>query len=180
MTTLLGAVTAAGAALLGALTTGWLSLRERQFEARQSREAERREFLVARGEALFIHLTELDRHLIRRVDLIERLCHARIEREAYLAERAAAIAGFDEAGLARTDLSVRAFFPGLHPDLAALEQLFAALDTIDGVAAAREAPSGSVLYRISADAARLRREAAATSERLRGLLVGELAGLLGN
>ncbi|HEX7930406.1 MAG TPA: hypothetical protein VF470_05825 [Sphingomicrobium sp.] len=168
------AVIAATSALSGAILSNMLSRRDRAAERAIRARQDAQTHLLSRGEDLFLYLAKLDRYVADHVDIIEQFCHGHIDRQSFQALRSEVIDDFEELELGRIHLSVSVFFPDLLPLYLESMTNLNALKTIDGVLFGSAEPSSSVVYRISADAVRLRKVSRSNAERFREAVSGIL------
>jgi len=165
------ALIAALSALAGVLLNSYLARRdlavERLWKARQ----ESKDFLLARGEDLYVHLDQLDAHVERHCWLIQAFCGGTLSFHEYGDRRRAALEERDKFSVAKIKLTVRAFFPGLTDLYEELADNLERVDTLDRALADAREHDAKLLYRANADAIRLQKLVADQGEQLRGRLV---------
>ena len=172
---LLTAFIAAGSALAGTILSNYLARKDKRLEREWRSRQEAADFLISRGEELYVHLDRIESYIVDHSQLIELFCHGRLKLDDFKVSRANVRRDLEAAALSRVKLNVRAFFPKLLPQYTELLTNLSRLDIIDQALIEGDESKAGLLYRISHDASRLKESVIASGEQLRDDLAHELA-----
>jgi hypothetical protein len=166
---------AAVSALAGALLSNYLGQKERAQQQAFRIAQETRDFLIARGEYLYVELDRIDRYVEDHCRLIQALCRSEIRRDAFRDLRRDRLDERGKFNVARVKLNVRAFFPALREDYEALAENIWRIDTLDEALLDAETLDAALLFKANADSIRLQTLVATSGEELRAKLAQLLA-----
>jgi hypothetical protein len=166
---------AAVSALAGALLSNYLGQKERAQQQAFRIAQETRDFLIARGEYLYVELDRIDRYVEDHCRLIQALCRSEIRRDAFRDLRRDRLDERGKFNVARVKLNVRAFFPALREDYEALAENIWRIDTLDEALLDAETLDAALLFKANADSIRLQTLVATSGEDLRAKLAQLLA-----
>ena len=169
------ALIAAASALAGAILTNYLTRKDRQAEREHRGRQEAADFLIGRGEDLYVHLDRIEAYIVRHTDLIALYCNGRLQFDEFKLARGQAQQDLEQAAMSRVKLNVRAFFPKLLPLHEEMVTNLSRLETIDQALIQGNERKADLLYRVYQDTLRLRDTAVQTGEQLRSELAQDLA-----
>jgi hypothetical protein len=169
------ALIAAISALSGVLLTSYLSRKDRQAERSFKASQEARDFLIARGEDLYVHLDQMDNFVADHCRTILAFCGSRIDFDEFCKARDQSPADRDKFSVSRIKLSLRSFFPALVPAYDDLTENVARIEMIDRALLATDRHDASLLYKANSDAVRLQTLVTTKGEELREALAALLA-----
>ena len=169
------ALIAAFSALTGVILNSYLSRRDKALEHSFRAVQESKDFLISRGEDLYVHLDEMDNFVAAHCRLIQRFCNSRISFEDYQRMRRESWEDREKFSLARVNLSVKAFFPELITIYSELADNLRGLNEIDRALMDVNEHSATLLYSANADANRLVGLIASTGKELREALATHLS-----
>jgi len=177
---ILTGVIAAISALAGVILNNYLARRDRILEHGLRAKQDAREFLINKGEELYIQLDLLDEYVSAHCRLIQSLCSSRIDRERYKLIRRESFGDREKFSVAKVKLNVRSFFPALIADYEDIAENLSRLDTIDR--AIMDAPKLDAVLLVSAnaDSIRLQKLIATKGEQVRVRLSGMLSDIFGS
>ena len=166
---------AACSALAGVILNNHLARRDRLLEHSLRAAQQARDFLIDKGEDLYVHLDMLDSYVSEHCRHIQALCSSEIDRDAFLALRREGLDARDKFSVARIRLSIRSFFPALIADYADLAENLARIDVLDRALLHPREPDASLFVKANADSLRLEKLVATRGEQLRAKLEAVLA-----
>lgn len=172
---LVSGLIAAVSALAGALLNNHLGQKEQARQQAFRIAQETRDFLIARGEYLYVQLDRLDSYVEQHCRLIQALCRSDIELETFRELRRERATERETFSVARIKLNVRSFFPALGPDYEELAENLARIDTLDNALFDARALDAALLVKANADAIRLQKLVETKGEELRAKLADHLA-----
>jgi hypothetical protein len=171
------ALIAACSALSAVFLTNYLGRKDRQAEREFKASQDARDFLIARGEDLYVHLDQMDAYVAEHCRTILAFCGSRIDFDAFRAAREGTLADRDKFSVSRIKLSLRSFFPALVPAFDDLTENLARIDMLDRALLETDRHDASLLYRANSDAVRLQDLVTTRGEELREALAKLLADL---
>ena len=174
---LLTALIAAASALAGAILNNYLSGKEKQIERSIRARGEASDFLINRGEELYLHLDHVDNYISAHNELIQLYCHGRLSFDEFRSLREEELRRFERLRISKSKLIVRAFFKNLMPSYTSLAENLTRLNTLDKALMDAEERAAQLLYRVSADAARLQKLVVEEGDRMRDELAQTLADI---
>ena len=153
----LTAFIAACATLAGVFLNNHLARRERSDQRVSESRRDAAEALLRRGEELFLFADRLDGYVARHVELIEHFCHGHIDQAQYVSRREELLKIREGLEFGRFKLSVQAFFPQIAELQAEAFSNLGHLATLDSLVTDAVEPNATTVYKLSADAVRLRK-----------------------
>ena len=168
------ALIAALSALGGVILNSYLSRRDKALELAFRATQESKDFLISRGEDLYVHLDEMDGYVAAHCRLIQKFCNAHMSFDDYRRLRRESWADREKFSVSRIKLLVRSFFPALVPLHEELAENLARLNEIDRALMDEKDHDARLLHRANADAIRLQKLVATGGERLRAALAQQL------
>jgi hypothetical protein len=166
---------AAGSALSGVILNNILARRDRILQHSLSTARENKDFLISRGEDLYVQLDLLDEYVSTHCRLIQALCSSRIEIEEFRRIRNASLDDRDKFSVAKIKLNVRSFFPALAADYEDIAENLSRINTIDRALMDAGKPDATLLVKANADSIRLQKLIATNGEQLRVKLSASLS-----
>ena len=166
---------AALSALAGVILNSYLTRRDKALELSFRAAQESKNFLVARGEELYLQIDEMDNYVAANCRLIHNFCNGHVTFDDFRRIRRDSWEDRQKFSLSRIKLSVRSFFPELQPLHDELAENLLHLSTIDRVLMDAREHKPKLLYRVSADTVRLQKLVMNTGEQLREALSMHLA-----
>lgn len=171
---------AASSALAGVLLNNYLARRDRLLEHRLRAKQESKEFLISRGEDLYVQLDLMDDYVSAHCRLIQALCSSRIDREQFKLIRRESFQDREKFSVAKIKLNVRTFFPALVADYEDIAENLARIDIIDRALLDASDLDASLLVRANADSVRLQKLIATKGEEVRIRLSHLLSDIFGS
>jgi hypothetical protein len=169
------AAVAATSALAGVILNSWLTRKDRALELEFKARQESKDFLIARGEDLYIHLDQMDTYVADHCRLLQAFCRSDIDFEEFRSARRESLVDREKFSVSRIKLSIRSFFPSLIPIYDGLAENLSRINILDRALMDAPEHDGTLLYRANSDAIRLQNLVATKGEELRTALAALLS-----
>jgi hypothetical protein len=169
------ALIASTSALAGVMLNNYLARKDKRLELSFRAGQEAKDFLISRGEELYVHLDQMDAYVAGHCRLIQSFCASAITFDEFRSARRDSLGDRERFSVSRIKLSIRSFFPSLAPVYNELAENLGRIDIIDHALLEARQHDASLLVRANADAIRLQRLVTTKGEQLRDALAGLLA-----